>query len=77
MLQCHITPLNKTLGFTFRSVLKISGISLSDGHIFQFGPGKANKIENFLLQIQNHDQSHLLSDQIVNTKIRLCFGGPE
>ena len=35
--------------------------------IFQFGPGKAkkNKIENFLLQIQNHDQSHLLSDQIV------------
>ena len=37
----------------------------SDGHIFQFGPGKANKIENFLLQIQNHDQSHLLSDQIV------------
>ena len=35
--------------------------------IFQFGPGQAekNKIENFLLQIQNHDQSHLLSDQIV------------
>ena len=32
--------------------------------IFQFGPGKAEKkkIEIFLLQIQNHDQSHFLSD---------------
>ena len=31
--------------------------------IFQYGPGKAekNKIENILVQIQNHDQSHLLS----------------
>ena len=39
--------------------------------IFQFGLGKAekNKIENFLLQIQNHDQSHLLSDQIVAQKL--------
>ena len=39
--------------------------------IFQFGPGKAekNKIEIFLLQIQNHDQSHPLSDQIVTQKL--------
>ena len=39
--------------------------------IFQFGPWKAekNKIEIFLLQIQNHDQSHLLSDQIVAQKL--------
>ena len=32
MFQCHITPLNKTLRFKVRSVLKNSGISLSDGH---------------------------------------------
>jgi len=39
--------------------------------IFQFGLVKAekNKIENFLLQIQNHDKSHLLSDQIVTQKL--------
>ena len=46
--------------------------------IFQFGPGKAekNKIENFLLQIQNHDQSHLLSDQIVTQKLGFVLEGP-
>ena len=32
MLKCHITPLKKTLGFRVRSVLKNSGIFLSDGH---------------------------------------------
>ena len=38
---------------------------------FQFGPGKAekSKIEIFLLQIQNHDLSHLLSDRIVAQKL--------
>ena len=46
--------------------------------IFQFGPGKAeqNKIENFLLQIQNHDQSHPLSDQIVAQKLGFVLAGP-
>ena len=39
--------------------------------IFKYGSGKAekNKIENFILQIQNDDQSHLLSDQIVAQKL--------
>ena len=32
MFQCHITPLNKTLRFKVRSVLKNSRISLSGGH---------------------------------------------
>ena len=56
-----------------RRVLKSSGSSLGT-EIFQFGLGKAEKSKNkkFLLQIQNHDQSHLLSDQIV----RLCFKRP-
>ena len=45
--------------------------------IFQIGPGKAEKIkiENFLLQIQNHDQSHLLSDQIVTQKLGFVLEG--
>ena len=32
MLKCHKTPLNKTLGLKVWSVLKNSGIFLSDGH---------------------------------------------
>ena len=32
-----------------------------------------NKIENFLLQIQNHDKSHLLSDQIVIQKLGIVL----
>ena len=46
--------------------------------IFQFGPIRAekNKIENFLMQIQNHDQSHLLSDQIVTQKLGFVLEGP-
>ena len=46
--------------------------------IFQFGPGKAekNKIENFLLQIQNHDLCHILSDWIVAQKLGFVLKGP-
>ena len=46
--------------------------------IFQLGPGKAdkNKIENFLLQIQNHYKWHLLSDQIVTQKLGFVLEDP-